>query len=609
MNRILEIIRAHTLEVARIASLGLAVLGYSFGLPLPILFIGILFGVFGLAKEAVEGIIKERKIGTEVYITVAVAVAIFGQEYSAAGIVLLIILIAEFIGDVISEQARSSIKSLVEMMPKTAMLKMGVSEKEVAIEDLKIGDVVIVRAGDKVPVDGVVMHGEGAVNQAAITGENMPQDKALDDEVFAGTILQSGALDVRVTKLKADTMFAHIITLVEEAQETEAPIQKLTDKVATYLIPFSFILVLGVYLYTGDVKMVIALLIFTSPAELGLATPLVMVAGIARAAREGILLKGGIFLEELSRVNTFVFDKTGTLTVGKPVVTEVKNFGSYSREEIISFAAAADRRSNHPLAEAVITYAKAERVDYGQPESFEVVKGRGIIATVKGKKILLGNEALLADNSVSVKYLAEPSHKTVVYLAIDGNLAGAIYIADEIRESAEEMISELKKSGVEKIIMLTGDGESSAQYVADKLKIEYKANLLPEDKIAEIRNLQKNGIKVAMVGDGINDAPALAQANIGIAMGAMGNQAAMDAADVVLVSTDLSKIATVRALSKRAYRTIQENIFVGVGVVHIAGIALVLTGVVGPIQAAAFHLVPDVLVFLNSVKLTRVKLV
>ncbi|MHB1086236.1 MAG: heavy metal translocating P-type ATPase [Minisyncoccota bacterium] len=608
MNSVLKIVKDHKLDVARIVVLALIVLGFFFGLPLQILFIGILFGVFGLAKDAIVDLIKEWKVGTEVYITVAVTVALLGQEYSAAGIVLLIILIAEFIGDVISERARSSIKSLVEIMPKTAILKNGAIEKEVAIEDLKIGDIVIIRAGDKVPVDGIVLHGDGAVNQATITGENMPQEKVAGSEVYAGTILQSGALDIQVTKLKADTMFAHIIRLVEEAQEKEAPIQKLTDKVAAYLIPISFIFVLGVYLYTRDVSMIIALLIFTSPAELALATPLVMVAGIARAAREGILLKGGIFLEELSHISTFIFDKTGTLTEGKPKVTEVKALGGFSDEQIIALAAAADRRSNHPLAIAVVAYAKVRNIPFGQPTAFEVVRGRGIVATVDGKSILLGNEALLREKGVPLQGVSVSAEQTVVYIAIDGRFAGTISIADEIRESAKNTITALKQNGVERIIMLTGDGEASAKHVADILEIEYRANLLPEDKIAAVKEFQKDGTKVAMIGDGINDAPALAQANVGIAMGAMGNEAAMDAADVVLVSTDLSKIATVRKLSQRAYRTIKENIFVGVGVVHVAGITLVLTGVIGPVQAAAFHLVPDVLVFLNSTKLLKIKL-
>ncbi|MBI5621807.1 cation-translocating P-type ATPase, partial [Candidatus Falkowbacteria bacterium] len=346
-----QIIKEHTLEVARIAILAVLSGLFSFSvIPFPVFLAGLIFGLFGLAKEGVEGLFKERKIGTEIYITIAVIVAVLGKEYLAAGIILLIIIIAEFIGDVISEGARTSIRSLIDEIPKTARLKRENGKEEVVqIENLKIGDVVLIKAGEKIPIDGAVIHGNGAVNQAAITGENMPQEKNEGNEVYAGTILQTGALDARVTKLREDTLFAHIITLVEEAQEKRAPVQKLTDKIAAYLIPVSFVFVAAVYIITQDVRTIIALLIFTSPAELGLATPLVMIAGIARAAREGILLKGGVFLEELAHIDTIIFDKTGTLTIGKPIVTDVEILNEkYTEGEIMQLTAAADRRSNHP---------------------------------------------------------------------------------------------------------------------------------------------------------------------------------------------------------------------------------------------------------------------
>lgn len=608
MPKLFASLKEHWIEASRIILLAVLLTAFYLGMPLWILVIGILFSVLRLAKEAVTELIKERKVGTEIYITVAVAAAIFGKEFFAAGIVLMIILIAELIGDIMNERARSSIKNLVDLVPKTAHLKTKDGEREVPIEDLKIGDIVMVRAGDKLPVDGTVVHGDGSVNQAAITGESLPQEKIKDSIVYAGTTLLSGSIDVEVTKLKADTLFSHIIQLVEEAQEKQAPIQRLTDRVATYLIPISFLIVLVVYLITRDVRMVIALLIFTSPAELGLATPLVMVSGIARAAREGILLKGGMFLEELSRVTTFVFDKTGTLTIGKPVVEKVRAYNGFSEQDVITIAATANRRSSHPLADAMLAYAKAKQIQFGEPSKFEVVKGRGIRAVISGKNVLLGNEAILKENGVADEIPASSGRETVNYLAVDGKLAGALYIADELRESAQATVSALKKSGVKKIVMLTGDGEPAAKYIAQKLKIEYRANLLPQDKIKAVKEMQDTGYKVAFVGDGINDAPALTQANVGIAMGVMGNQAAMDAADVVLVGNDLEKIATARRLSQRAYRTIKENIFVGVGFVHIAGITMVLLGIIGPVQAAVIHLVPDILVFLNSTKLLRVKI-
>jgi len=610
----LAIIKNNKLEVGRIAILAVLIGLFVFNiLPLLVLLLGLVFGLFGLAKEAIEKLFKERKIGTEIYITIAVIVAVLGKEYLAAGIILLIILIAEFIGDVISERVRTSIRSLIDEMPKNARVKHENGKEEVIeLDKLSIGDVAIVKAGEKIPVDGVVVHGTGAVNQAAITGENMPQEKSENSEVYAGTVLQTGALDIQVTKLREDTLFAHIIALVEEAQQKRAPVEKLTDKIAAYLIPVSFVFVIAVYFFTHDVRTIIALLIFTSPAELGLATPLVMVAGIARAAREGILLKGGVFLEEMAHIDTFIFDKTGTLTIGKPVVTDVEILNnSYSKKEIMRLAAAADRRSSHPLAQAIVDYAQNLHVSIPQPSSFEMIKGRGVSAVVENKRVDLGNDTFLKDKNISVpKLLVQNANSTAVFLLVEKEITAILYLTDKLRDNAKEAVQALQKDGVRKTIMLTGDNSATAKCIAQEVGItDYRAGLLPENKIDIVKEIQtKEKVKVAMVGDGINDAPALAQANVGIAMGIMGNQAAMDAADVVLIGDDLKKIAKARALSKRAYRTIKENIFVGVGFVHVVGIILVLTKIIGPIEAATMHLVPDVLVFLNSIKLLKVKI-
>ena len=413
-----------------------------------------------------------------------------------------------------------------------------------------------------------------------------------------------------MTKAGLDTVFSRIIALVEEAESQQAPIEKFTDKVASWLIPVVFIFVGTVYFFTRDVKLVIALLIFTSPAELGLATPLVTIAAIARAAREGILIKGGLFLEELAKVTTIVFDKTGTLTVGSPIVNTVEIIDpAYNENQLVQFAANVDRRSSHPLAKAILSYADQLKLTYGEPENFEVVKGRGVSAKIDGKSVLLGNKLFMEESKVPVSKSSENSTDTAIYLSVDNKLACIFYISDAIREGAKEMIEGLRKSGIENIIMLTGDNPETAKHVANQIGItDYRANLLPEDKINIIKELQKEGSKVAMVGDGINDAPALVQANIGIAMGAMGTEAAMEAADIVLMQDKLEKIAKARAISKIAYRTIRENIFVGVGVVHVIGITLVLLKIIGPIEAAAIHLLPDTLVFINSVKLLRVKI-
>lgn len=598
-------------EILRIVTVGIAsLLFYLDFISLLILLVAMAFGLYSLIKIAVLDLIKERKVGTELFISIAVIISVVGQEYLAGAVVLMIILIAEYIASASGERARQSIKKLIGSVPNTAILKKDGKEQSVKIEDLKVGDIVLVRAGEKIPVDGIVTEGSGSVNQAPITGESAPQEKEAGSDVFAGTIIELGALDIQMTKVGTDTVFYRIITLVEEAESQQAPIEKLTDKVASYLIPIVFVFVGAVYFFTRDVKLVIALLIFTSPAELGLATPLVTISAIARAAREGILVKGGRFLEELAKVTTIIFDKTGTLTVGSPTVNQISVIDdNYTEAEVLRLAAVADRRSSHPLAKAILDYAKEKKVEFGEPSQFDVIKGRGVSAVFENKKLLLGNKAFMLENDIIVTETVSNETDTAIFLSVDTSLAGILYISDSIRPGAKEMINALRKSGVTNIVMLTGDNEVTAKYVSEQIGItDYRANLLPEDKIRIVKEMQSQGAKVAMVGDGINDAPALVQANIGIAMGAMGTEAAMEAADIVLMQDKLEKIDRARAISKRAFRTIKENIIVGVGVVHVIGITLVLLGILGPIEAAAIHLLPDTLVFINSIKLLRIKI-
>ena len=425
-------------EIVRIVTVGVASLLFYFQLiPLPVLLAAMAFGLYSLVKAAVTDLFKERKIGTEIFITIAVIISVLGKEYLAGAVVLMIILIAEYIASASGEKARNSIKELIGSVPKTAIVKKDGKEETVQIDDLKIGDIILVKAGEKIPVDGKVKAGSGSVNQAPITGESVPQEKTVGSDAFAGTIVELGALDIEMTKAGKDTVFSRIITLVEEAENEQAPIEKFTDKVASWLIPVVFIFVGAVYFYTRDVKLVIALLIFTSPAELGLATPLVTIAAIARAAREGILVKGGKFLEELAKVTTIVFDKTGTLTVGSPTVNKVEIIdNNYTENDLVKFAAATDRRSAHPLAKSILTYADKLKVLYPEPEIFEVIKGRGVKAVVEGKSILLGNKAYMEESKVLLTTTSKNLTDTAIYLAADNKLAGVLYISDAIREGA-----------------------------------------------------------------------------------------------------------------------------------------------------------------------------
>ncbi|MER9579800.1 cation-translocating P-type ATPase [Mesorhizobium sp. M0400] len=596
-------------EVARIIFTGLmALLYWQQLIPIQALWVAVAIGLYPLVKTGAVDLVKERKIGTEIFVTIATVVALSGGETVAGAVLMVIILIAEFIADLNMERARASIKDLIGSVPQVALVRDAGGERMVPIENLRAGDVVLVRAGEKIPVDGTVVGGAASVNEASITGESIPKDKSDGADVFAGTIVESGALDIETEKVGADTTFARIISLVENAEAEKAPVQKLADKVASWLIPVVLIFLVAVY--TRDVRMIVTLLIFTSPAELGLATPLVIIAAIARAARSGILVKGGVYLESLAKVDVLVFDKTGTLTANKPEVVGVEmQDGTLSEADLISLAAAADRRSAHPLAKAVVNYAARMKIDVPEPEQYEQLQARGVKATVSGRTVLVGNALLLREAGVPLSDAIEKGGQTPVHVAVDGKFAGVIFIADTLRPGAREALAKLRATGVKRMVMVTGDNEATARTIANELGVdEVRANLMPQDKVAAIAELQKQGHRVAMVGDGINDAPALARADVGIAMGGGGTQAALEAADIALMKDDLARIVSARAIARRAYRTIQENIFVGIGVVHVLGITAALMGWIGPIQAAILHLGPDVLVFLNSAKLLRVRI-
>jgi heavy metal translocating P-type ATPase len=579
--------------------------------PVPVLLAAVVFGIYPLVRTAISDLVRERKIGTEVFVTIATAVALASGEYLAGALLMTIILLAEFIAEFNTDRARASIRALMGSVPQTATLRDGDRERTIPVSELKPGDIVLARAGEKIPVDGAVTGGSGAVDEATITGESIPVEKSSGAAVLAGTVVTTGAIDVRAEKIGRDTTFARIIALVEEAESAEAPVQKLADRVAAWLLPVVLILLVIAYFVTRDPRKIVALLIFTSPAELGLATPMVMIAAIARAARHGILVKGGLYLEVLAKVDTIVFDKTGTLTYGQPEVTGVTVYDTrFNEHDVLQFAAAADRRSAHPLAKAVLTYAERRGIDIPDATQFETIHGRGVSALIGARQVLVGNKALLGEKHVTNDAATNrPVGGSEVLVAIDGRLAGAIHFADEIRPGTDKVIARLKATGIRRVLMLTGDNEETARRVGDQLGItDVRAHLLPDQKIAAIESLRREGHVVAMVGDGVNDAPALARASVGIAMGARGTQAAIEAADIALMTDDLGRIVLARTLARRAYRTIQENLWGGVGVVHVLGITAALLGWIGPVQAALLHLGPDVLVFLNSVKLLHVRI-
>lgn len=601
--------REHRLEILRIFLTGTAALLFWRGLlPLPGLLGAVYLGLYPLARTGLSTLLRERRVGTEVFIVIATVVAMLGREYVAGSVLLVIILIAELIAELNTERARASIRSLIGAVPQTALVRRGDGERSVALAKVSPGDVVIVRAGERIPVDGTVLAGAATVNQAPITGESLPLERLVGSAVYAGTVVEVGAIDVEAHKLGGDTTYARIVALVESAEEQKAPIQRLADRVAAWLIPAVFLFLIAVYLYTRDVRLVITLLVFTSPAELGLATPLVIIAAVARAARSGILVKGGLVLEQLAKVDTLALDKTGTLTLGKPAVAGIEvSDGSADEERVLRLAASVERRSAHPLAEAIVAFARGRGIALIEPSEFAAVPGRGVRAVVDGVSVLVGNQAFLSENGVDPSLSSAPEGRAAVYVGVEQRLLGVLYLEDRVRPDARAALDLLRTMGIRRLVMLTGDSEAIGRRIGADLGLdEVFAELLPEDKLKIIQRLQKEGHRVAMVGDGVNDAPALAQADVGIAMGVVGTQAAIEAADVALMTDDIGKIAEARAIAARAYRTISENLIFGVGVVHVLGIIAALLRIIGPVEAAVLHLGPDLLVFFNSVKLLRV---
>jgi len=511
------------------------------------------------------------------------------------------------------------------MRPKTASIIADGVETQVPVEDVEVGQVVVVRPGEKIPVDGMVVEGASAVDESMLTGESMPVDKKLGDEVVGATINKDGLLKFRATKVGKDTALAQIIKLVEQAQGSKAPIQRLADSVAAVFVPVVVTIALVAFIawfaivgkpFVFALEASISVLVIACPCALGLATPTAIMVGTGKGAQNGILIKSAASLERAYRIETIVFDKTGTLTQGTPTVTDVVPLDSVSQSEVLRLAASAEKGSEHPVGQAIVTAARKEGQEPSDPESFQALSGRGVLATVDGKEVLLGNRILMNDNGVQIaaheeKVSGLESHgKTVMLVAVDRKPVGLIAVSDTIRENAAAAIGQLHQMGLE-TVMITGDNRRTAEAVARQAGIErVLAEVLPDDKAREIRGLQESGKVVAMVGDGINDAPALAQADIGIALGS-GTDVAMESGDVVLVRNDLRDVVEAIRLSRYTITKVKQNLFWAfaynsLGIPIAAGILYPWTEtLLNPIIAAAAMAFSSISVVTNSLLMNR----
>ncbi|WP_096396445.1 MULTISPECIES: heavy metal translocating P-type ATPase [Halobacteriales] len=594
-----------------------------------ILVLATLVGGYDIAKTAYHEV-TNRTLGIKTLVTLAAIGAIIIGEYWEAAAVVFLFSLGSYLEGRTMRKTRTALQELLEMTPDTATVRRDGELQEVPAREVEEGEVVVVKPGGKIPVDGTVVDGESAVNQAPVTGESAPVHKADGDEVYAGTVNQEGALEIRTTGAGSDTTLERIIRRVEEAQEAQSPTESLIDRFAKYYTPAVIVLAIGAYAVTQNAILSLTLLVIGCPGALVIGPPVSIVSAIGNAARSGVLMKGGEHLERAGKIDLVAFDKTGTLTKGETTVADVEGFG-VADDEVLSLAATAEKKSEHHLADAIVdaaredptaatdggtTVAQADDTDAGRqsvpdPDDFDVVAGKGVIAHADGQEVVVGNRALLADRDIDVPsrvadYVREREGRgeTVVHVVRDGDIIGAIAMRDELREAAPGVVAALQDAGIE-TVMLTGDNERTAAAVAEEVGIdEYRAELLPEDKQSVIEGYQADGHVVAMVGDGINDAPSLATADVGIAMGAAGTDTAIETADMALMADDLERIPYAVKLSKATRWNVLENVGLAVLTVTVL-LAGVLTSYVTLASGMLVHEASVLLVILNGMRLLR----
>ncbi|WP_376796865.1 heavy metal translocating P-type ATPase [Thermogemmatispora sp.] len=552
---------------------------------------------------------RRGRVISHTLMSLGVLAALLVGQWPTAAVVVFFMHVGSYSERLTSERSRQALKGLAALIPKKARLLRAGAEEMVPVEEVVPDEIVIVRPGEAIPVDGEVVAGRATVNQAAITGEALPLEAGPGSRVFAATLVQGGSLRIRALRTGSDTTFARIVTLVEEAEAQRAPIQRLADRFSAWFLPVVLAVVLLTLLLRRDPLAAAAVLVVACSCSLALATPIAMLASITAAARHGLLIKGGAYLELLARADVLLIDKTGTVTTGLPVVSEVIPLAGMTRYELLRLAASAERYSEHPLAEAVRQAAHSEGVAVSDPETFEVLPGLGLRATVEGCKVTVGNASLLPEGQrlAEAQRLAAEG-KSLLFVACQGRLVGVLAASDRPRPGVEEALTQLRTLGFRHIELLTGDHEEAAASLAEPLGISYRARLLPEDKIAIVKAHQAQGHTVVMVGDGLNDAPALAQADIGVALGAVGTAVALEAAHVVLLREDWRLLPALVRIARRTRRVVLLNLTFTL-LYNVVGLSLAAWGLLSPVVAAAAQSLPDLGIVANSTRLLRQRIV
>ncbi|MDD3658903.1 MAG: heavy metal translocating P-type ATPase [Lascolabacillus sp.] len=576
------------------------------------LVIATVIGALPIALQAYQAI-RIKVVSIDVLVTIAVIGAFLIQNYEESAIVTFLFLFGAYLEQRTLKHTRSAIKELTDMAPESALKMMENGEFiEIDVDDVNEGDLLLVKTGAKVPVDGRVISGEGYINEASITGESLPVDKEKDSMVYAGTILENGTLQIVADRVGEDTTFGRIIDLVEEAQDSKSQVEKFIDRFSKYYTPVVLILAFVVWIITNNIELAITLLVLGCPGALVIGVPVSNVAGIGNGARHGVLLKGSEVITEFSKVNSMVFDKTGTLTVGDPSVSETIYYTEDSAM-VLSYLASIERESDHPLAKAILN--ELGEIELHNVENTEVVKGGGIVANINGQRIAVGNISLMEkeDVTLSDNVMADIDRlikkgNSLVLTSVDGKLKLLIGIRDQIRSGVKKELSRLKKMGVKNLIMLSGDNQGAVDVISRELGLsEAYGDMLPEDKSAYINKLQSEGQIVAFIGDGVNDSPSLALANVGIAMGS-GTDVAIETSDLVLMNSDFSRLTHALGLTKATSRNMKQNIVIALGVVLVLFTGLLFSGWVSMSVGMLVHELSILVVILNGMRLLGYKL-
>ncbi|MDN2650120.1 heavy metal translocating P-type ATPase [Leuconostoc lactis] len=548
--------------------------------------------------------LRYKIISIELLVSIAVISAIVISEFSEAGIVIWLFTIGDVLEAMTLAKTRNAIKALVQIAPKKAVKitdDITKTQQEVAIDDVVVGDQLLVKSGSQVPVDGHVINGSGHINEASITGESKPSHKQINSHVFAGTVLESGTLFVEAEKVGEDTAFGKLIEIVEEAQDSQTATQRFIDRFSQRFTPFVLMTAIIVGLISQDFKLAITILVLGCPGALVIGVPVSTVTGIGSAAKQGIIVKGSSVLDELRKVNTFVFDKTGTLTTGQPNVGDVQNFAGRQQDNL-KILASVEHYSDHPLAKAILNYYSA--TDFFEVAESKIIDGRGIQAVINGDDVLVGNERLLNEHSIATTPVHLPETSSHVLLAVNGQLRLALEVKDPLRPNVSEALAQLRKLNQAELILLSGDNQSVAEATVAGLEFaKVQGNFLPEDKASYIQQLRMKGRRVAFVGDGINDSPALAAANVGIAMGS-GTDVAIETADIVLVQSQISKLAFTVKYAKSVIRNMYQNIAIAILTVILLFIGL-FTGYIYMASGMLVHELSILIVVLNGMRLLK----